>query len=229
MYSHVLPSHYLNTGCLPDCLTLSVHLLCTHCECFVAISMLCVCRPVCSLCTRAWKHVPALVMLHSQEHPRCELSIQVRDLLWQMQMTVSWKYCKLSARKLQYCTLHVACTLNPSTQHNIQLRVSIFHVWETERETQGLHFGFFFYRLCWPKFMTLNVIELFKTLLLLLGSKRILSFIIFWKDFIILRKVSMMCSSVVKIEIRKREVCILNTKETENSFFYHNGFLFLCP
>lgn len=134
MYSHVLPSHYLNTGCLPDCLTLSVHLLCTHCECFVAISMLCVCRPVCSLCTRAWKHVPALVMLHSQEHPRCELSIQVRDLLWQMQMTVSWKYCKLSARKLQYCTLHVACTLNPSTQHNIQLRVSIFHVWDRQKE-----------------------------------------------------------------------------------------------
>ncbi len=96
MYLHVLPSHHEHTGCL----TLSVHLLCAHCEdqgaCFVTISMLlcmCVCRPVCSLCTRAWKHVPVLVMLHSQEHPHCELSIQVRGPLWQVQMTVSWKFC----------------------------------------------------------------------------------------------------------------------------------------
>lgn len=120
---HVLLSQQVHTGCLLDFLTLSVHPLYAHCEdrcaCFVAISvLLCVCvqRPVCSLCTKAWKHVPVLVMLHSQEHPRCELSIQVWGPLWPMQ--IRWKYCvgSLHANHRTACCMLHATRILP---HNI--------------------------------------------------------------------------------------------------------------
>lgn len=67
---------------------------------------------VCSLCTGAWKHVPGLVMLHSQEHPRCELSAQVRGPLWQVHLSVS---SKLKNTVWALCTrgpgLHPACCM----------------------------------------------------------------------------------------------------------------------
>lgn len=78
----------LLTRSLLCCVTLFVHLLCAQCDdqCafFVAITMM-LCmrmhRLVCLLCTRAWKNVPVIVRLHSQKHPQCELSIQIRGLL----------------------------------------------------------------------------------------------------------------------------------------------------
>lgn len=89
-YVHTqLPSWLSDTLCPPVVCTLwgRVCVLCCHQHVVVHV---CVCRLVCSLCIRAWKHVPDLVMPHSQQHPRCVLSIEVRGLLWQVQITVSF-------------------------------------------------------------------------------------------------------------------------------------------
>lgn len=125
--------HYHHTLCTPrclrDCLTLCFHLLCPWwgpervlcCHQQVVVHDR-VCRLVCSPCIRAWKHVPDLVMPHSLQHPCCVLSIEVRGLLCQVQMNVSYIDCTLWAWD---CTLCVACNLNPSTRHH-KVRVSLF-------------------------------------------------------------------------------------------------------
>lgn len=88
MYPHVLPHtpSLSNTFCSPVLCTLwgPVCVLCSHQHVVVHV---CVCAGLCSLCTRAWKHVPVLVMLHSHEHPdvshRREAHCGRCRMLWQ--------------------------------------------------------------------------------------------------------------------------------------------------
>ena len=133
---------------------------------FFIFLFFCVCVHVCSLCTRAWKHIPALVMLHSKERPHCELSLQVRGPLWQVQMTAKPKIVfRLSARQVPYSTaLSVLRTVGILPRNITFNPVSAcFYMWE--RGTRGVRFGIFyllefiFYRwLRWPEVITLKAI-----------------------------------------------------------------------
>lgn len=65
-----------------------------------------VCVFVCARFTRAWTPTPDLVMLHPQEHPRCDCPCWWEVTCKQVQMAARYMS---SARKAQGCRLHFAC------------------------------------------------------------------------------------------------------------------------
>ena len=102
-------------------------------------------RSVCSLCTRGWKYVTALAILHSHR----ELSIKVRSLLWQAMMTASWKHSSgfLHAKyttAIHLATLH-AKSIHP---HNITFNLEAADVWGCDKEKKikawNINFVIFF-------------------------------------------------------------------------------------